>query len=235
MGSVDRTTNTERVIRMADAFEDLLHRFNVGTADKSDLDKLNEKIADLKSQIFQSKNIVDRKPLEDKLKEAQDALGLYANVAPKLPPNKKKAVSPGLSVEEEREARNKFRKASGLSLIPKPKSSEEQARSNLLKTQQKIAKKTLQNISRSGRTAARFSLPSFAVDNATGIVIASLIIIAALEIGAGTKFVSLWNYAFSPQSTLPTTGKGEGGKGTLGLHTEWGIPDMWNYLEGAAF
>lgn len=45
---------------------------------------------------------------------------------------------------------------------------------------------------------SKFNLPQFTTDNATAIVLASILIVFFLELHAGTKFVTLWNDAFSP-------------------------------------
>lgn len=77
-----------------------------------------------------------------------------------------------------------------------------------------------------------FSLPQFTKDNATGIVLACLLIILGLEVGAGSKFTEIWNFAYG--TAVAGAGPGEEEEQptrqvTSGTHflpaNSWGIPD----------
>jgi hypothetical protein len=143
-------------------------------------------------------------------------------------------------------------------LADKTRSSQDNTKTKLdialRKAQLKALRKSTPKASfaRTSSGGLRFSLPKFATDNATGIVIAEILVLIGLQVGIATKFVSLWNYAFSPNTTTPinpTTSQVHGSSNTslhasvplsvvpqvnsgAGLLEYWGVPTEFSYVGG---
>jgi hypothetical protein len=210
------------------------------TDTQSWLDELDYLIGRVKKQS----DPTVKKAFDDRIEELQNALG-----------GGPAARSSGLGQRIHREA-EKARQQISLQKTPQQKKQENQDK-KLLAAVKSVTQPERKSIFRGGA----FSLPQFTTDNSTSIVLACVLIIFFLELHAGTKFVKLWNYSFSPATK---TGSGPGNQNHTGLKPlpervdksqnlealnqpilqtfsgggmmeQYGVPDSFHYLEGVTW